>query len=228
MDISNIKYHPILFSTPMVKAIIGGQKNVTRRTKGLEKINLNLNDWVLDGIKIVDRFVFHSKINGDEIHLKAPYNEGDILWVRETFFQNGDEYIYFADGTCCQQFEQCECSEIGKPKWKPSIFMPKKASRNFLEILDVRIERLKDISVWSAESEGVEVRFVDGFEEYKDYLAKGITSDEPWGETYYPANPILSFMSLWKYINGMDSWDFNPFVWVIRFAVIDKPLDFNV
>jgi len=112
--------------------------------------------------------------------------------------------------------------------WKPSIFMPKRACRIFLKIKSIRVERLNEITHWDSISEGIEVRLVDGDEEYKDYLAKGTDEYDSWGDTYYPNNPKPSFISLWKSINGLDSWDLNPYVFVYEFEKIAKPLDFIV
>jgi hypothetical protein len=91
--------------------------------------------------------------------------------------------------------------------WKPSIHMPKAACRIFLEITNIRVERLKDISEEDAVKEGVEVVKTG----YKDYITEGSISDAYW-----------SFYSLWYKINGRESWSSNPYVWVIEFKQIVK------
>lgn len=162
---------------------------------------------------------------------KCPYGRpGDILWVREMFFRNGDEYIYRADGTCCEQFEQCECDEVGKPKWKPSIHMPKDACRIFLKVTDIRVERLQDISPGDACDEGIEYWNIDGDAleggelqaDFKNYMWR---DDEKYEDYHFPtyASCIDSFKSLWQSINGIESWEANPWVWVVSFKKIKKP-----
>lgn len=209
-------YKPILFSTPMVQAIISGTKTVTRRI---------VKDRMLQNATVDDDLEFLL------LTVSQKFSEGDILWVRETWFSTRFDFKellssgitshlrFKADGNY-DPIKDC----VGR-SWKPSIHMPRNACRIFLKVIDVRIERLNEITVWGAEDEGVEKRLVDGDEEYKNYLAEGITEDEPWGDSYFN-NPRLSFMSLWQSLNGPESWDLNPWVWVIEFERIEKPLDF--
>jgi len=140
-SINKTKMKPILFSTPMVQAILRGQKWQTRRvvkpqpdSRGPRTANVLFEDW-----------------HGKEIRPK--YNVGDILWVRETFRPKshgmpiGDPYEYRATAL-----------EDGNPTdepWKPSIFMPKEACRLFLKVTNVRVERLQSISEADARAEGV-------------------------------------------------------------------------
>ena len=97
-------------------------------------------------------------------------------------------------------------------KWKPSIFMPKEACRLFLEVTDIRVERLQDISEEDAISEGIERLKPDGDLSYKSYAVD------------YDACvfPIVSYQTLWQKINGKESWDENPFVWVIEFKKLEN------
>jgi hypothetical protein len=99
------------------------------------------------------------------------------------------------------------------PSWKPSIFMPKAACRIFLEITDVKVERLQDISEEDAINEGVELLPNN---RYKYYLS----------EYFDCINAVHSFQTLWKSINGAESWEANPFVWAIEFKQITKPENF--
>jgi hypothetical protein len=201
------KFHPILFSTPMVHAILEGRKTQTRRTKGLEKINITPDLWRIEKLnsffaKIDDEAGFDLKL------LKSPYNVGDVFWVRETFTEwpKGDFQFYASTALG---------EELGK--WKPSIHMPKEACRIFLKIKSIRVERLQDISWIDADSEGVKNDgFFEGLYNYLDYLQN----------IFHFISPIRSFMTLWQSINGKESWDTNPFVWVYEFEQIEKPLDF--
>ncbi|MEO8532833.1 MAG: hypothetical protein ABI441_03750 [Flavobacterium sp.] len=199
-------YKPILFSTPMVLSILENRKNQTRRTKGLEK--LNERDDILE-IKLISDtdkswFLVRTKSSGT-YRLDCPYQIGDILWVRETFVEcNFKSFWYKAThelpGDCW--------------KWKPSIFMPKKAARIFLKVKSVKVERLQDINNSDAIAEGVYEHPDGGFMNYL-FIAGHVCAQH-------------SFESLWRKINGRDSWTKNPFVWVIEFERIDKPLDFIV
>jgi hypothetical protein len=109
-------------------------------------------------------------------------------------------------------------------KWKPSLFMPKAACRLWLKVTNVRVERLKDISEEDAIAEGV----FDAFRgediagnAYKNYL------DKKGGWDSVADNAIHSYMTLWEKLNGLDSWDLNPFVWVYDFEVIrERPFKF--
>lgn len=132
--------------------------------------------------------------NGHGHQLKCPYGQtGDTLWVRETHYplDNKGAALYRADG-------QCEVA-----KWTPSIFMFRKYSRINLKISDVRVERLQDISEEDAKTEGL-IREISAVSTFWNGLR----------------NPILAYRFLWEKINGRDSWDKNPWVWVIEFGRI--------
>jgi hypothetical protein len=134
----------------------------------------------------------------------CPYgNLGDRLWVRETFSyeENGPRIWYWADGNIAAF--NCE-----RPRpIKPSIHMPRWASRITLEITGVRVERLQDISYDDAIAEGCEQR---------------TTCINPGKGVYSHVNePQDDFSRLWKSINGAESWDANPWVWVIEFKRVE-------
>lgn len=190
-----MKTHPILFSTPMVQAILAGRKTMTRRVikpqpKGVEGFP--------------SEQVCAAWQNGF-VNVKCPYGEYDsafdtasgLLWVRETFSEMPDGDIVLKAG-----FPDAAHLDDIPPKWKPSIFMPRWTSRITLEITDIRVERLQDISHEDAVNEGVNGGF---------------------GENYDCAKH--SFMCLWQKINGTKSWDDNPWVWAICFRPIFKNID---
>lgn len=135
---------------------------------------------------------------------KCPYGKaGDRLWVKETFRENEPPsgFIYRAS--------EVEISYTYKTSWKPSIFMPRRASRITLEVAAVRVERLQEISDEDAIAEGIEWGVWDeklGVEGWRMYLGVGTTNA-----------PRLSYRTLWESINGAGSWDANPWVWVITF-----------
>lgn len=203
-----VKETPILFSTPMVIAVDNDTKTQTRRTRGLEPVNLKPDEWILDGMQINDNFIFHNKQTREEFWVKCPYGGYmDLLWVRETWLK-----FQLTNDEAAVVYEYKASSKI-PGKWKPSIHMPKTAARNWLEIAGVRIERLQSISHEDAEAEGIE-RIADGFKNYLP-LSKSVTL-HCWPMPYH------SFQSLWESINGSESWDLNPWVWVITFKRIAK------
>jgi hypothetical protein len=183
---------PILFSTPMVQAILAGTKSQTRRI-----VKPPFSDW------ITDENIHSEWAKGLEDQCK--YGQvGSVLWVRETFCIYHDP-----DGTSGYYYkEQANEVEKRRVKWKPSIFMPREACRLFLEITDIRVERLQDISEEDAIAEGVEKLGNILLWTYKDYLTNNQVRQ-------YSARQ--SYMSLWDKINGPGSWEKNPFVWKITF-----------
>jgi hypothetical protein len=230
---------PILFSTPMVKAILEGRKTVTRRIVKLKNIDSSNvgsinkdgsgNGWIAWSPKPVSDETT-KKLYPGESGFKCPYGKkGDILWVRESWFPaavSGKEILigYSANG------ENAECLEIKvsdnpifywhqliKGRTIPSIHMPKEASRIWLEITDVWVEKLQDITENGAVKEGI-----NPLESFNSGC--GISSQQLY-ENYLPQGytEVLakdSFESLWCSINGTESWTQNPWVWVVEFKVL--------
>jgi len=181
-----MKERPILMSAPMVRALLAGTKTQTRRV-----VKGRALDW-LNESGFSPSFVAHP-----ENHL-CPYGApGDRLWVRETWAQNENQLsetsmdtsiVFRADGEARALDNGCEKA------WRPSIHMPRWASRITLEINDVRVERLQEISE-------------------ADALAEGITHSTL-------NDPRVEYRWLWESINGHGSWDANPWVWPITFRRI--------
>lgn len=203
-----MKQIPILFSTPMVQAILAGNKTQTRRVKGLEFINETPDQFIIEhtGPSFLHingkskegwgaKFVSKSGLRYFDIAI-CPYGQpGDVLWVRETTgrFAFGGQYSYKTDDNDGEVI-----------KWKPSIHMPKAAARIWLQIESIRVERLKDISEEDARHEGV----------FNKYLAWKGTEHESTREGRE------FFKNLWQSINGEESWNANPWVWAITFKVL--------
>lgn len=173
-------WHPILFSRPMVQAILAGTKTQTRRV-------IKLPYWAkLDSL------------SGDTVLCSASYDApgsttlrcplggpGDRLWVRETWRRDAGRVVYAADLT-----EE----EVDARSWKPSIFMPREASRTALEVVSVRVETVQDISEVDAVAEGI--------------------------DCCPCARARARFMALWEDVNGARkgcTWRDNPPVWVVEF-----------
>ena len=182
---SNImKERPILFSGEMVRALLAGNKTQTRRIiKERDKREFSRSR---------DAFLECAQAYGAD-GLRSPYGQpGDRLWVKETHLPTAHGTFYRAD------LDPIEAAGIGGMYggWKPSIFMRRELSRITLEITDIRVERLNDISERDAKEEGVE---------------------------WWPALlPIPLYRDLWESINGPDSWEKNPWVWVIHFNKLSK------
>lgn len=203
-----ISDRPILFSTPMVQAILDGKKTATRRI--IKDAHPQATRFEID---INHRKRLWSQYGEDGLlpgkHLKCSYGgKGDRLWVREAWLQQDD-------GTYCYKVDK-ENEDIRKMygyKWKPSIHMPRKACRLVLEVKNIRVERLQDISEEDAIAEGITlIKDQSGINRYT------IAIDN----ASYNA-PIAKevFAMLWAHINGWDSWEANPFVWVVEFERIE-------
>ncbi|MBC8053774.1 MAG: hypothetical protein H7Y13_11985 [Sphingobacteriaceae bacterium] len=159
----------------------------------------------------------------------CPYGKpGDIHWVRETWRYSdslSEPYNYKADYV--REYNQEFIDRI-KGSWKPSIHMPKDGSRIWLQITGISIERLQDISAFDAMWEGIESSNEDFTSEegalhadWKNYTWR----DDPRYEDYhFPTfvDATESYRTLWEKINGKDSWNQNPWVWVISFNVLSK------
>ena len=201
-----MKEHPIIFNGEMVKAILGGCKTVTRR---IVKPQPTTDNWPA---KITCGLYAPTKIDrcgdeypGTDVYGFANENEGwvcpygvpgDRLWVREAFsvvpLKSGKMGpIYRADGD--DEFDRIEVGWQFMEKWRPSIHMPRWASRITLEVVSVRVERVQDIDEMDATHEGIEKHI-------------GIHARH-------------DFSILWDSINAKrgSGWDVNPWVWAIEF-----------
>jgi hypothetical protein len=222
-----MKLRPILFSTPMVMALLAGRKKQTRRIVKLPK--WSTQDWE-DFTAIDDYVSIICESSGCEAEIDCPYGQpGDVLWVRESlqiFKRPGLYEAYrYADGEVrVWEHERPEYDEgatvkidWSKVKKTPSIHVPKKYCRLFLQIKSVRVERLQDITEADAIAEGIEQVDTDrgGAPIWKNYEGKGI---HIW------MSPVNSYQSLWEKINGPESWEVNPWVWVVEFERIEKPI----
>ena len=219
---------PILFSAPMVRALLAGTKTQTRRVVkllGAEVIEERPDG--LDGAVFSQPWPWSPQYDG---WVPCPYGvPGDRLWVKETFAPctariRAGHFHYRADGavghrvstnggeswwsqtghTLGLSAKDLQGVWVGPPKrWKPSIFMTRAASRITLEVTAVRVERLHAITEGDAMAEGVDLK------------------SEAWPDTPgaipLSLKPTFAFELLWKSINGDDSWAANPWVWVVEF-----------
>lgn len=188
-----MKEHPVLFSGPMVRAILEGRKTQTRRVIKPEPTHFNYFKVPANG---GDLRQWPITPHGDNID--CPYgSRGDRLWVKETWRVFGGREYEYQQHHPSVQYRANEFADFEQKVWRPSIFMPRWASRIILEITDVRCERLQDISEEDAIAEGCEPI---GNENNLDRYRSG-------------------YMHLWNSINASRGfgWDTNPFVWCLTF-----------
>ena len=212
---------PILFnkqiSTEMVRAILDGRKTCTRRlVRILPGENPQWTGYIRDGLMLYNG-------RNEPCIIKAPYQPGDTLYVRETWcglpvneaghMRGHTIYYYKADG---------ELRPKGwRGTWHPSIHMPKEASRIWLKVTDVRVERLQSITVEGAIREGAEG-------EKCHHTNAGAFGCTDCMNTGWIEPPQVEFMQIWNStIKKSDidryGWDANPYVWVIEFERCEKP-----
>lgn len=205
-----MKQRPILFNTEMVRAILQGRKTQTRRIVKLPP--WSTQSWDDSGPYEDDpsRIEVVSRVSGCTVEQVCPYGKpGDLLWVRETWADLNERYPSMSSQIIYRADKEDRAAPI---KWKPSIFMPRAASRILLEVQDIRVERLQDINEWDAIEEGLEM--VDGPDGLRYYGNYGDDNADTC------LHPIESYRTLWQSINGPESWHENPWVWVVIFKQI--------
>ena len=240
-----IKERPILFSAPMVRAILEGRKTVTRRALHARALkNIGYGVQLGECHELPSEGPLHPN-SIDYYNDFCPYGQpGDRLWVRESWWQAGDwqatypeddtgawfgnrRVVYSADGT--PPNEQNSSYPSGERNgaysaaapdkiWRhrSSIHMPRWASRILLEITDVRVERLQDISEAQALAEGivgVAFRPDDGWPICTGYM---VGPDN--GKTGLQTTAAKAFAGLWDSVGG--NWNANPWVWVVEFKQV--------
>ncbi|MEC4518307.1 morphogenetic protein [Klebsiella pneumoniae] len=227
-----MKERGMIFNGEMTRAILDGRKTQTRRPVKFPVHDKNLG-CELAGNELAGELSAGNYLNS------AFGKPGDRIWVRETFqgplfdfdlmdsyckdstpFEKSEFCVYKADGVPAPEFydadDELHCC------WRPSIHMPRWASRILLEITDVRVERLNAISPEDAESEGLERTNFTGFGDepgLPSYPEPDVYFDplkKQWKE--YPPE---AFAGLWESIYGEGSWQVNPWVWVIEFKRVE-------
>lgn len=217
-----MKERPILFSGPMVRAILEGRKTQTRRIVKPQpfpwKMEIHRGElFVLDG--------------GWRPFCKIPYGcPGDRLWVRETWgLMNprdttdwlSDSIVGIPKSEILEDYVLEHAANWQLPHesayWRPSIHMPRWASRITLEIESVRVERLQEITASDAIAEGIRVQKGKGMIDGEDCYMMTTNSGYMRG----PLGAIQAYKDLWQSINGPGSWAANPWVWVVQFKRVE-------
>lgn len=218
-----VRERPILISGPLIAPTMEGRKRNTRRTRGLEDINMFPDEWEFDrwqdgypdGRR---RAVFFDR--ADPVGIKCPYGDpGDRLWVRETW-QVWTEF----DDTRPRDLPAIARTHVNYPAdgnvWdsrrRPSIHMPRRASRITLELTDVRVERVQEISEADAKAEGVK-RMAEPEDCTNDDAAENAANG------YFPPRSYTGgFRATWDALNKARGygWDVNPYVWCLSFRMV--------
>lgn len=206
---------PILFNTEMVRAILGGRKTCTRRlpNKRVVEDYFSYEAWAMsvatDGCKKKTEKQFYEQY--------PPYQTGDILYVRETFYMDENCILYKADNENLTEYRNMSGEDISV-KWRPSIHMPKEAARIWIKVTDVRVERLQECGKgWCLDIEK------EGIVTPQDPIL--YTSDDAFHNALR-----MEFQAIWNSTikkSDLDryGWDANPWVWVIEFERCGKPED---
>ena len=226
-----MKERPMIFNAEMVRAILDGRKTQTRRMMKNQPV-LNGNLYEVFGAAWSKGMTSVPAVPGHSLSTRCPFGEvGDRIWVRETFqgpLIPEDELSEFL-GANPDKFESpayCEYAADGGPRpeyvdaddntrhgWRPAIHMPRWASRITLEITGVRVERLNSISEQDALSEGIDAEKLYDSQDNYDCIADHNFTGRP--------SAVGHFSYLWQSIYGEESWQSNPWVWVIEFKRIE-------
>jgi hypothetical protein len=205
-------HRPILFSAPMVRALLNGSKTQTRRI--VKPQGAAMRPMLeADGTPRGDWFISYPKFaRVGNTGFKCPYGRpGDHLWVRETWASvpatayRGVEVYQTVNPNDANEaaIYAAEWDRSGPARWRPSIHMPRWASRITLEVTKVRAERLNEISNFDCKSEGIDI------DKVVSYQRAG--ADRPAAHAY---------RDIWEDINGPGSWAANPWVWCVEFRTV--------
>lgn len=212
-DVKRMAIKPILFNTEMVRAILDGKKTCTRRiVKGAIPDDAMWGYTMFTPKGCVSCRGVYADEYGEKF-FRLPYQQGDILYVRETWQflyelddneqpveETGKYYYAATDITLFNTYVDENGVKHDYVPWRPSIHMPKEAARIWLKVTDVRVERLQDMTDDDAEAEGC-----------FDYTSTALGFPDVWDST-------IKKSDLDRY-----GWDANPWVWVIEFERCDKP-----
>lgn len=205
---------PILFNTEMVRAILDGRKTCTRRIcKDANEYTVPDMDFYNADRRTYAVYNFVDKEHTEQLSTAertCPICTGDILYVRETWKEAPKGYYYYED------WQKDDIADV--TKWKPSIHMPKEAARIWLKVMNVRVERLQEITDEQAKREGIQY----------DECPTGFTWKQETDMHNCYTTPIGAMQALWNSTikkSDLDryGWDANPYVWVISFERCEKP-----
>jgi hypothetical protein len=233
-----VKERPVIFSGPMVKAILEGRKTQTRR---ICKPACDMGGELAGSVHPAKESGWIAWWPGNDLGLadftklayqdgfQCPYGKpGERLWVRESAYISQPNFGLPEDAThkdydgqprvvsytVDMGFDAKRCAEDYGVKCSPSIHMPRWASRITLEITSVKVERVQDISQQDVLAEGI----IEATKDEK--LIKYGLREWPWMD--WRLSPKDAFFKLWESIHGPDSWATNPWLWVVEFRRIEQ------
>ncbi len=229
---------PILFNTEMVRAILDGRKTCTRRlVRFLSGENPQWTGYIRDGLML-----YNGK--NEPCVRKAPYQPGDVLYIRETWTEECEKYYYRADYDS-DYLDPCETLSGGYPAscrnhpgcdgcmatstrihWRPSIHMPKEAARIWLKVTDVKVERLQEMKPVDVIKEGTYPDCWDCLNTYEESGSQCCYGTEE--QCSQCDGVMMEWEKLWNSTikkSDLDcyGWNANPWVWVIEFERCKKP-----
>jgi len=212
--VTTTKERPILFSAPMVRALLKGSKTQTRRV--VKPQSAILTDEMARSLRVQPPATENPAV------IPCPYGSpGDRLWVRETWaVQHEYDAAAPSEIGASARWHYAATYDLGGLRKRPSIFLPRRGSRILLEITDVRVQRLQEISEDNARSEGLSTVTKDGsLWKWGIPDADGLpgTDDSGWPWRDWERRPVDAFRRLWESINGAGTWDLNPWVWAVSF-----------
>lgn len=229
---------PILFNTEMVRAILDGRKTCTRRlVRFLSGENPQWTGYIRDGLML-----YNGK--NEPCVRKAPYQPGDVLYIRETWTEECEKYYYRADYDS-DYLDPCETLSGGYPAscrnhpgcdgcmatstrihWRPPIHMPKEAARIWLKVTDVKVERLQEMKPVDVIKEGAYPDCWDCLNTYEESGSQCCYGTEE--QCSQCDGVMMEWEKLWNSTikkSDLDcyGWNANPWVWVIEFERCKKP-----
>lgn len=237
-----MKERPALMNADAVRAVLAGSKTQMRRI-----IKPTPEAWIdrLHGNNLRGRAPYNIEheetgatvgygFQSEDTYYKCPYGRpGERLYVRETWRVSGASFIDYSTPQLSKRWERERGSELQEAicyaadeypgehpgQYRPSIHMPRWASRLTLEVTGVRVERLQDVSAEDALAEGVCLT-----EFWTPKELEGMPFEEKWWDDYqfFQNYPQIAFKRLWESINGPGSWEANPWVWVIVFKRLEE------
>lgn len=211
---------PILFSGPMVKALLDGRKTQTRRV--VKRAPWGPRNYTADDFRVAENGALQMQdiFGGAWRDVPLRFSKGDRLYVRETWAEVGSYdpglIITRADYPSCVPRGYENVPPADEIKWRVSIHMPRQASRLTLTVTDVRVQRLQECSKEDAAAEGLIKLPATG----RYVVAKG---DQYFGFAHF--DPRVVYAYLWDCINGEGSWDANPWVVAVTFTVERRNID---
>lgn len=225
-----MKQTGLLFTPENYTKCENGSKPITRRLNGLNAVNERPDDWEYGGVNVHGQHIFYHKTDesneGCAKLIRCPYGTvGDRLYVKEAHYLYGSWSKVLVKGTVRWRFAYDQSEGVRfcdnppdniktariQQGWflRSPLFMPQWAARLWLELTEVRVERVQEITEEDAKKEGIE--YHDG----RGIGHSGYRHSQEHGYVYATARD--AFKVLWESINGADSWDLNPWVWVLEY-----------